>query len=131
MNREMRAFEDNREAIPFSSDFVGRVLQEAKRRRTSARRNRTLGAGGALLIALVMVGRGPMHLGRDRAWSETSTLLAMSDLDAADVEMAPGLSGEEDADADPGSYFVPATEARVEAQTDDGDDPDTAILGQE
>jgi hypothetical protein len=124
------------EPVPFAPNFVERVLREAKRRQSNSRRTRTFAAGAMLVAALVAVGRVPRHLRHVRPAPDTAALLAVSDWDAADIELAGGLTGElvaeEDADADPASYFVPETpgqaDGQTEGQADDGDDSDLAVF---
>ncbi len=115
------------EPVSFSPDFVERVFREAKRRRSSSRRTRTFAAGAMLVAALVVVGRLPRHLRHVGPVPDTGALVAMSDLDAADDELYGQLVAEEDADADPASYFLPEqASGQAETQTDDGDDSDLA-----
>jgi hypothetical protein len=127
--------QDGGEAIPFSSDFVERVFREADRKRRSLRRLRALTAGSALAIALVLVlmGRGPLHFGGSRSAPEAATLLALGVLDPVTSEVTRELAAEEDLDADPDSYFVPeaAPDGQADGPSDDGDEPEIAILGQE
>jgi hypothetical protein len=121
--------QDGREPIPFSSDFVERVFREADRKRRSSRRRRALTAGTAFAIALVLVGRGPLHFGEARPASEATTLLALGVLDPATSVVTRELAAEEDLDADPDSYFVP--EAPSDGPADDADESEIALLGQE
>jgi hypothetical protein len=117
--------------IPFSPDFVDRVFRAANRKRKTSRWTRALTAGAALVIALVMVGRGSLELGEARPMPDATSLLAMSDLDLATSELAgePAgeLAAEEGLDADPDSYFAP----EPEGQADDRDESEIALLGQE
>ena len=120
--------------IRFSPDFVERVLREAKRRRSNSRRTRTFALGAVLVAALTVVGRGPMHLRRARPAPQTAALVAASDWDVSDSELSSELPGElvaeEDADADPGTYFAPEAVGQAEGQADDSDDSDLSLFGQ-
>jgi hypothetical protein len=126
--------ESDSQPISFSPDFVERVLREAKRKRGNSRRMRVFGLGAVLVAALTVVGRGPMHLRRTRPAPDTAALLAVADGDVAESELSSELPGElvaeEDADADPGIYFVPEPLDQADGQADDSDDSDLALFAQ-
>jgi hypothetical protein len=121
--------ESDSQPIAFPPDFVERVFREAKRRRSNARRIRTFALGAILVAALTVVGRGPLHLRRARPAPETA-MLAVGDWDAADSELSGEWLAEEDADADPGIYFVPESVAQADGQADDPGDSDLGLFAQ-
>jgi hypothetical protein len=117
------------EAIPLPDDFAERVLREVDRRRTRSRRVRGVGTGLALAAVMVVAGRLPGHVAR-----EVARGLAHRQHPAASLALTADVASDDlladDADLDPGSFFLASADGARPA-LDTGDDPDSDLLGQE
>jgi hypothetical protein len=115
--------DDFGEPIALSPDFAQGVLVEAKARRVTSRRRRAVSVGAVLSVGLAVVLARPIRQRHASAPPNAAALLALGDVTSEDIDFA----ADADADADPDSYLVPG----ADGQTDDGEDADLALFGQE
>jgi hypothetical protein len=109
-------------------DFPERVLREVERRRTRARRVRTLGTGLALALVLGVGGRLPYRLSRALSHQHrTGAALALAAAD--DRDTGDDVLGD-DAELDPGSFLAGGL-AETRPVLDPSDDSDESLLGRE
>jgi len=112
-------FETAEKSIALPPDFAERVLREASRRRNRSRRTRSLALGASVVIAMLLAVRLPARLARNHQDRSPVTVLT------ADWNEGDTINDEDD--LDPGSYFL----AEAESSPDQGEEPDSALLGQE